>query len=75
MFNTMDDARFRGTVTSQPRMLEGEDRTKFVTAVRSPMARQALNFDVPENIITLLQGEINQMSITLRTKLRDMMND
>ena len=56
MFNTMDDARFRGTVTSQPRMLEGEDRTKFVTAVRSPMARQALNFDVSEIIITFAIG-------------------
>jgi hypothetical protein len=46
MFNTVDqNMRSSGL----PRILEGEDRNKFIAAVRSPIARDLLNFDVSHN--------------------------
>lgn len=42
MFNTLGDEQMR----TMPRILEGEDRNKFIAAVRSPLARDLLNYDV-----------------------------
>ena len=48
MFNTMGDEQFRTTgMNTMPRLLDTtDDRVKFIAAVRSPVARDILNFDV-----------------------------
>ena len=47
MFNTMGDDQYRTTLNTMPRLLENtDDRMKFIAAVRSPVARDVLNFDV-----------------------------
>lgn len=48
MFNTMGDNDYRtATLNTMPRLLENtDDRVKFIAAVRSPIARDVLNFDV-----------------------------
>lgn len=48
MFNTMGDNEYRtATLNTMPRLLENtDDRVKFIAAVRSPVARDVLNFDV-----------------------------
>jgi hypothetical protein len=47
MFNTMGDNEYRTTLNTMPRILDNtEDRVKFIAAVRSPVARDVLNFDV-----------------------------
>ena len=55
MFNTMNDDKFRSTQTGFPRLLETEEeRNKFIAAVKSPVARDLLNFDVRRSFIDLL---------------------
>jgi hypothetical protein len=47
MFNTMGDDQYRTNLNTMPRLLETtDDRAKFIAAVRSPVARDILNFDV-----------------------------
>jgi hypothetical protein len=47
MFNTMGEEGFRSGLNTMPRLLETtDDRVKFIAAVRSPVARDVLNFDV-----------------------------
>ncbi len=75
MFNTMGEEGFRSGLNTMPRLLETtDDRVKFIAAVRSPVARDVLNFDVRARKI-IIQGEINKMSITMRSKLQTMLKD
>ena len=46
MFKTVNEESFRKTSTQMPRLLEGDDRNKFIAAVKSPLARDLLNYDV-----------------------------
>ena len=48
MSNTMNEEQFRTTgMNTMPRLLDtSDDRVKFIAAVRSPVARDILNFDV-----------------------------
>jgi hypothetical protein len=67
LFNTLTDGEYRTTMNGTfPRLLESQDdRVKFIAAIRSPVARDVLNFD----------GEINKMSITMRSKLETMLRE
>ena len=60
-----------------PRLLESQDdRMKFIAAIRSPVARDVLNFDVRNHFTNqMYQGEINKMSITMRSKLETMLRE
>ena len=60
--------------SSLPRILEGEERSKFVTAARSPVR---LNENGGEVIIlfNFIKNEIMKMSMTVRTKLKDMLKE
>lgn len=72
MFNTMGDDQYRTTgMNTMPRLLDStDDRVKFIAAVRSPVARDILNFDVSSiGFIREYQGEISKMSMTMRSKL------
>jgi hypothetical protein len=63
MFNTMGDEQFRTTgMNTMPRLLDTtDDRVKFIAAVRSPVARDILNFDVRlYTIINLYIGRNQQ---------------
>jgi hypothetical protein len=62
MFNTMGDEQFRTTgMNTMPRLLDTtDDRVKFIAAVRSPVARDILNFDVRLYSITNLYIGRNQ---------------
>jgi len=62
MFNTMGDEQFRTTgMNTMPRLLDTtDDRVKFIAAVRSPVARDILNFDVRLYTITNLYIGRNQ---------------
>lgn len=48
LFNTLTDGEYRTTMNGTfPRLLETQDdRVKFIAAIRSPVARDVLNFDV-----------------------------
>lgn len=52
LFNTLTDGEYRTTMNGTfPRLLESQDdRVKFIAAIRSPVARDVLNFDVIHNI-------------------------
>jgi hypothetical protein len=56
MFNTMGDDQYRTTgMNTMPRLLDNtDDRVKFIAAVRSPVARDILNFDVSYNTLIIL---------------------
>lgn len=55
MFNTMGDDQYRTALNTMPRLLENtDDRMKFIAAVRSPVARDVLNFDVSDLGVTNL---------------------
>lgn len=45
----------RNTQSGFPRLLEGEDRNKFIAAVRSPIARDLLNYDVSLTLQVILE--------------------
>lgn len=46
MFNSMGDTEYR-TLNTMPRLHDtADERVKFISAVRSPIARDVLNFDV-----------------------------
>ena len=79
LFNTLTDGAYRTTMNGTfPRLLEtSDDRQKFIAAVRSPIARDILNFDVITIFLSkcILQGEINKMSITMRSKLETMLKE
>lgn len=53
LFNTLTDGEYRTTMNGTfPRLLETQDdRAKFIAAIRSPVARDVLNFDVNEIFI------------------------
>jgi len=54
LFNTLTDGEYRTTMNGTfPRLLETQDdRVKFIAAIRSPVARDVLNFDV--RVLTFL---------------------
>lgn len=55
LFNTLTDGEYRTMNNTLPRLLESsDDRVKFIAAIRSPVARDVLNFDV-RNILSLLK--------------------
>ena len=57
MFNTMGDDQYRSNLNTMPRLLETtDDRAKFIAAVRSPVARDILNFDVRPLVISYING-------------------
>ncbi len=47
LFNTLTDGEYRTMNNTLPRLIDNQDdRAKFIAAVRSPVARDILNFDV-----------------------------
>ena len=46
MIMTINTDQLRATHTNFPRLLDGENRSKFIAAVRSPLARDLLNSNV-----------------------------
>lgn len=61
MFNTMNDDKFRGTQTSFPRLLETEqERNKFIAAVKSPIARDLLNYDVKDLLYDIYRARLTR---------------
>jgi hypothetical protein len=58
MFNTMGDDQYRTTLNTMPRLHEtNDDRAKFIAAVRSPVARDVLNFDVRQLVRSYNNGK------------------
>lgn len=48
LFNTLTDGEYRTTMNGTfPRLLDNQDdRAKYIAAIRSPVARDVLNYDV-----------------------------
>ena len=64
LFNTLTDGEYRTMNNTLPRLLEThDDRAKFIAAIRSPVARDVLNFDV-----RYLQLSLNVLSCVIRAK-------